>query len=215
MSEVPGSGGVTFAALRPVEYIKLPPGSLAEFLPTDTREIHAAIDDGLSQPEGLELFLAAELSCDPLPWAEGRLYAEDVDRVKGWSEGFKSKLGFLRQLEAFIEPRSSTTIAPEELSFVVRNAVAIYLEMVELTAAVKGWPEEALLDARAKVLAELSMADKTHVWQAWNKRLLWNIPNTQHQRQHLWSSKTQPMSWVLLVLPWHFRGWLWLVLSLA
>lgn len=173
MTEIPEAGrGVTFTELRPIDFVVPPGNALADFLPMDTAEIHLVIDEILADPNHLDAFMAIELGPEPLPWTDGWMYPEDIEQVKDWSEGFKDKLGFLGRVQTFIEPGSIVSITSKEADFIVRNAVAVYLEMVDLAATSNGWTEADLLDARAKVLAELTMPDKDRAWRDWNNRAM-------------------------------------------
>ena len=162
--------GVVFSQIQLVDYIDLPNNALVDFLPGDTTRIHHAVDAVLVQPDGLELLIAAELGPDALPWATGQLFIEDIDLVGDWRAGFSSKLEFLKGLAAFIGPLSPKPVPRNKLNWLVSNGVAVYLELVELTASVDNWTEDELNDARLKVLAELAGPNNNQAWLNWNKR---------------------------------------------
>lgn len=162
-------GGVRFADLPVRPYIKLPRGSLAEFEPADTDGTHLAASLAFADHD-VEQFMAIELTPDPIPWADG-LYQEAVGRTRDLADSFADKLGFLKQVDDTISFGSKEGIIERMTPQFVRDATAIYAEMLGLTAKVYGWDESQQLETRSALLAELSMPDvhgRRRAWRFWN-----------------------------------------------
>ena len=156
-----------FADSHPIDFIYVPPGALADFLPIDGEQLRSRVAN-ITQHAPMGKLLAIDHDC-PYRRLDDQTDNQALrEEIGEWREGVLELSGELNALDEYIAPRLAIPGEAGVLEKLLNRAYQEYAAMVDHANVIgRLSPEKATAGLRC-LAADLISGDFSRSWMDWN-----------------------------------------------